>query len=598
MTAPGMNRRVLVIDDQESIREDFRKILAGKPGGSSALQSTRSAFFSDETRRDEAPTFELTLSAQGLEGVQALERGVSEGRPYALAFVDVRMPPGIDGMNTIQELWARDRELQVVICTAYSDYSLEQITDLFGSTDRLLILKKPFDPVEVRQIACALTEKWNAALREREQVQALRRANERAESANRAKSEFLANMSHEIRTPMNAILGYVDLLCDPAATTGERAQYGATIRKSGEHLLTILNDILDLSRIEASRLLVHAADFSPVEVASEVVGLLEAQACERDLTLSLEVVGPVPEVIESDLIRVRQILLNLVGNALKFTHHGRVRVVVRLDDNAAMDHRYLYFDVIDTGIGVSTSELQAIFEPFNQADTSSTRGYGGTGLGLTIAKRLALLLGGDIEVESEPNRGSRFSLRLYAGEVSRRAARARDPQVGRAAGESRAPEVFPEGGRLPLRCLVVEDVKFNQLLIGALLRKAGATVCLAADGREGLSCALQAEKRGEPFDLVLMDMQMPVMDGYEATRRLRAAGFSRPILALTAHAMSGDREKCLQAGCTEYVTKPLDRQRLLAICKRLHDLECSQAPLPAQEREPEGEFGGTGPRTL
>ncbi len=587
-----MNRRVLVIDDQESIQEDFQKILGRRQAATQGLRSARSAFFGEEKQQDDEPHFELSMASQGLEGVALAKRFFAEGHPFALAFVDVRMPPGIDGLHTIKELWQHDSQMQVVICTAYSDYSLDEITTELGHSDRLLILKKPFDPVEVRQLACALTEKWNAAVREREQMQALRRANERAESASRAKSEFLANMSHEIRTPMNALLGYIDLLCDAQSTGAERAQYGETIKKSGEHLLTILNDILDLSRIEASRLAINATDFSPVELASEVVSLMQAQACERDIGLRLEVQGLVPEVIESDLVRVRQILINLVGNAVKFTHKGGVKLVVRLDSNDAMEHRYLYFDVIDTGIGVPREKLELIFEPFNQADTSMTREYGGTGLGLTIAKRLALLLGGDIEVLSEVDKGSRFSLRLYAGELRPATLRSYEhneskpnPKLSNGAG----PQV---GTDMSLRCLVVEDVKFNQLLMGALLRRAGATVVLAGDGKEGVERALEAESKGEPFDLVLMDMQMPIMDGYEATRRLRAAGFSRPILALTAHAMEGDRAKCLQAGCTEYITKPLDRARLLSVCRRLVDLERARAALPREERKQRAQHEG------
>jgi two-component system sensor histidine kinase/response regulator len=603
MTQSATNRRVLVVDDQESIREDFRKILgAGDASRSSALHRARSAFFSEEEARHELPTFELTLAAQGLEGIQALERNLSEGLPFALAFVDVRMPPGIDGLNTIQELWARDPHLQVVICTAYSDYSLEQITELFGATDRLLVLKKPFDPVEVRQIACALTEKWSAARREADQLRALREANLRAEEASRAKSEFLANMSHEIRTPMNAILGYVDLLCEAGTTAEERTRYVTTIRNSGEHLLTLLNDILDLSRIEAARLDVQPAPFSPAELAREIVDLFATGARERGLSLVLEVDAATPAAIESDPHRVRQVLINLVGNALKFTHQGGVRVVVRPERAPAVAPR-LRFEVIDSGIGVEPSQIEAIFEPFNQADTSSTREYGGAGLGLTIAKRLAELLGGEIEVESARGKGSLFSLCLPQAAVALRPADPASPASGaslvaspaRGASALASAEALPAARGLALRCLVVEDVKFNQLLIGAFLRKAGASVTLAGDGREGLERVRAAEARGEPFDLVLMDMQMPVMDGYEATRRLRAAGFTRPIVAVTAHAMAGDREKCLQAGCSEYLTKPVDRNRLLAVCRRLHDLESRTAPVPSSERAPVAPDGPDGP---
>ena len=578
------NRRILVIDDQESIHADFKKILGSDTNEDQALNSARSAFFGEAKEVVRRVGFELTTATQGEEGIELVARARKEDRPFALTFVDVRMPPGIDGIRTIQKLWKEDPDLQVVICTAYADYSFEQIVQELGSTDQLLILKKPFDPVEVRQLAGALTEKWNVVRSERGRLVALRAANERAESANRAKSEFLANMSHEIRTPMNALLGYIDLLCDPDATEDERAKYGETIRRSSDHLLTILNDILDISRIEASRLVINSADISPFGLAKEVLLLMMTQASERDLELVLEVPGAIPEVIETDLVRTRQILLNLVGNAIKFTHSGGVKLVLRLDEHEASDHRYLLFEVVDTGIGIPADKLEQIFEPFSQADTSSTRRYGGTGLGLTISKRLAILLGGDIAVTSVLGRGSTFTLRLYAGELRRAALRPYSNEECRLEPTVATLRDDVSPARLSGRILVVEDVELNQRLMAALLRRAGATVDLADDGRQGMERALAAEAAGEPYDLVLMDMQMPVMDGYDAVRALRAAGFQRPILALTALAMTTDRVRCLDAGCNDYETKPVQRERLIATCHRLIRGE-PPAPLPAVVRD-------------
>jgi two-component system sensor histidine kinase/response regulator len=583
------NRRVLIVDDQESIISDFRKILASGAGESADLAAARSAFFGDGPEESDAaagvPSFELSAANQGEQGLEILRAAIEASRPFALAFVDVRMPPGIDGIQTIKGMCELDSDLQIVLCTAYSDYTFDEIIAELGQTDRLLILKKPFDPVEVRQLASAMTEKWNVIQRERRRMEELRQANLAAESANRAKSEFLANISHEIRTPMNALLGYIDLMCDPEATPTEQAQYVRTIKRSGEHLMMIVSDVLDIARIEASRMVVNTTDFSPFELAHEACSLMYSEASERDLELRLEVPEPIPAVIESDLVRARQIVLNLLGNAIKFTNEGSVRFVVRLDESEASDHRYVCFDVIDTGIGIPPDKVNAIFEAFSQADTSTTREHAGTGLGLTISKRLALLLGGDIEVESEPGEGSRFTLRLYAGELRRAALVEYKPEecdVSRAAAAEQAP-TDTETIRIDGRVLVVEDVKFNQLLIGALLRKAGARVELADDGAEGRDRALAAERSGEPFDLVLMDMQMPVLDGYQATRGLRAAGFERPIVALTAHALTGDRERCLDAGCTEYVTKPIDRPALLRLAKQLIELERADAPFPNVE---------------
>ena len=581
--AETKNLRILVVDDQEAIREDFEKILAAP--AAAPPSSARMAFLGEAQAVVAQPLFELSCASQGEQAVELTERALRTGLRFAVAFVDVRMPPGMDGLQSIKRMWQIDPDLEVVICTAFSDYSFEQIIQELGSTDRLLILKKPFDPVEVRQLAGALTEKWNVVQRERARLEELRLANERAQSANRAKSEFLANMSHEIRTPMNALLGYVEFLCDPLASAEDRLRYGDTIKRSSDHLLTILNDILDISRIEASRLVINRADVAPFELAKEALVLLAPKAAERDVELVLEVPRPIPQVFETDLVRARQVLLNLVGNAIKFTHKGSVRLVLRLDPLEHSDHRYLCFDVIDTGIGIPADKLQSIFEPFSQADGSTTRRYGGTGLGLTISKRLARLMGGDVEVRSEPGQGSTFTLRLYAGELRRATLRTyTSAECTLALAPSAARSAGPTHDFLSGRVLLVEDVELNQRLLAAILRRAGATVDLADDGRMGLELALAAERRGEPFDLVLMDMQMPVMDGYESAHALRAAGFTRPILALTAHAMSTDRERCIAAGCTDYETKPIQRERLLATCRRLVG-EGAPAPLPSADKE-------------
>jgi hypothetical protein len=271
---------------------------------------------------------------------------------------------------------------------------------------------------------------------------------------------------------MNAILGYVDLLCDPDVSPDEQKQFGDTIRKSGEHLLTILNDILDISRIEANRMVLSATDFSPYELTREVLSLMITQACQKDLDFQFRVQGAIPAIVHSDPVRVRQVLLNLVGNAIKFTARGFVRLELSLDGSDGSAHRALVFRVVDSGVGISPESLGKLFDPFSQVDSSTTRRVGGAGLGLTISKRLAHMLGGDVEVVSEAGKGSTFTFRLYAGDL-RGVALVEHPEAETLLGSAvERPSYNPDEYRG--RVLLVEDVKLNQALISAMLRKAGA----------------------------------------------------------------------------------------------------------------------------
>jgi CheY-like chemotaxis protein len=337
-----------------------------------------------------------------------------------------------------------------------------------------------------------------------------------------------------------------------------------TIRRNGAHLLAIINDILDISKIEAGKITVERRACWPRSLVAEVVSLIEPQAKAKHLTLTAEYCGPLPEKILTDPTRLRQILMNLLGNAIKFTELGSVQVRVRMLTPPDAAPARLGFEVLDTGIGMTAEQQAMLFQPFSQADSSMSRRYGGTGLGLAISQRFAQILGGAITVASEPDRGSRFLVAIETGPLDGvpmlESPTDTAPAVkGRAAGgaETRV--------RLSGRILLAEDGPDNQRLISFLLKKAGAEVTVAANGQIALDHYFQACEEGRPFGCILMDMQMPVMDGYEATRELRRAGCLTPILALTAHAMCGDREKCLEAGCTDYATKPIDRNHLLTL---------------------------------
>ncbi|MCW5764734.1 MAG: response regulator [Phycisphaeraceae bacterium] len=379
-------------------------------------------------------------------------------------------------------------------------------------------------------------------------------ARSQAEASSRAKSAFLANMSHEIRTPMTAILGYADVLGERGLSERDRRGAVETIRRNGVHLLAVISDILDVSKIEAGKLAVESADVSLMELVRDVVDLMKVRAEEKGLRLGISLDTPVPETVRTDPTRMRQVLLNLVSNAIKFTERGSVGVHLGI---LRAGRPLLQVRVTDTGVGMTPEQVGILFRPFVQGDISLTRRHGGTGLGLAISKRLTVMLGGDITVSSVPGRGSEFAATFDPGALE--GVRLIQPEAAALPAATRGTGGRTDGpGRLAgVRVLLVEDGPDNQRLLAHVLIRAGATVVVADNGRDGVERAFHAEARAEPFDAVLMDMQMPTMDGYEASGRLRAAGFARPIIALTAHAMAGDREKCLAAGCTEYLTKPI-----------------------------------------
>jgi len=422
--------------------------------------------------------------------------------------------------------------------------------------------------------------------------EAIRQSKAEAEQANAAKSQFLANMSHEIRTPMTAILGFTEMLghsieccttCPEHQACPTRAQNKESvqvIRRNGEHLLELIGDILDLSKVEAGRTEVERVPCSPVQIVEEAVSLMRARAIEKGLTLDARYEFPLPETILSDPVRVRQVLINLVGNAVKFCSHGGVEIVVRCITDVRAGRASMAFDVKDTGIGMTPEQIGRLFQPFAQADSSTTRQYGGTGLGLAISKRLAEVLGGDIHVVSRPGEGSTFTFTVEAalpGPV--RMLNDLSEAAARPSHLSQLPP--PAAVRLCGRVLLAEDGPDNQKLIAMILRQAGADVDLASSGRVAVERVLEAMAAGTPYDTILMDMQMPEMDGYEATSKLRESGYRGPVVALTAHAMAGDRQKCIDAGCDDYATKPVDRLGLLRMLARLMGCPPSEPGEPA-----------------
>ena len=425
----------------------------------------------------------------------------------------------------------------------------------------------PRGPREVQVLAESLSTLVQSLLESRSDLEEkVRKRTEELEQASRAKNEFLANMSHEIRTPMTAILGYAELCLAAETSEAERQRYSQVIFTNGEHLLGVINDILDVAKIEAGRMTVEPTLCSPFDVVSEVVGLMEVPAKERGLDLVVRNEGQIPEVVRTDPTRLRQILINLVGNAIKFTDEGEVTLAFHMESLEGGSET-LVFEVQDTGVGMSSDQIERVFQPFIQADSSTTRKYGGTGLGLAISRTLARMLGGDLLCKSEPGKGSVFRVTIAPGPLDGVRRLGRFPSGGLGVRASvRAPLVLaPE---LRGRVLLAEDVAVNRRLIKLILERAGVAVESAENGRIAQEMARAALEAGEPFDIVFMDMQMPEMDGYEATRRLRQAGYLRPIVALTSHSMSGERQRCLQAGCDDYMTKPIDKMVLLRVLNR------------------------------
>ncbi len=398
----------------------------------------------------------------------------------------------------------------------------------------------------------------------RDLLAALELSKREAIEANEAKSVFLANMSHEIRTPLGAILGFTEFLTETDLPFKEHSAYMDIIQRNGKLLTALIDDILDLAKVESGKIAIETIGISVRDLIDEIMMALEPRALSKEIPLILTLEKSVPTYIRTDPIRFKQILINVIGNAIKFTKEGKINIRIFASDKSDDDGtQTLNIEVTDTGVGISSAQVNQLFQPFTQADSSITRKFGGTGLGLVLSKKLARALGGDLQlVKSKPGVGSQFLISIdITGSIEEH-----EPVNATSHLIKNFKELKPLKN---YRILLVDDSLDNQLLISRILKLSGAEVTIASDGVEGVENALSKD-----FDVVLMDIQMPRLGGREATQQLRQKGFEKPIIALTAHALKEDKDKCLAIGCNYYLTKPIQRNQLIQTivsCSHTHN---------------------------
>ncbi len=574
------NRRILIVDDNPSIHDDFEKILSIKMKDDELASMEELLFDGDEEAdvEEEEPIvdYQIDHAFQGMEAIEMVRKAAKDNDPYALIYMDVRMPPGIDGIKTISKIWEEFPYIEMVICTAYSDYSWDQILTKFGQTDKLFFIKKPVDVVTVKQLSLSLSTKYDLAQRNRDYmvyledevksrteqlrklVKHMTNLKNQAEEANRLKSAFISNISHEIRTPLNIMMGFASLLkSEDNIETKKKEKYIDYINNCGDTLLGIIEDLISIAKLEAGQIKISPGPLMVKELLDELHDVYQFRKKDRiDLRLTIKS-GHEDTKVQTDVIRLKQILTNLLDNALKFTNDGEVEFGFDLQGEDVV------FFVRDTGIGIPKDKLEYVFERFGQIEDATVSAHNGVGIGTSIARKLTELLGGTMWVESEYGQGSTFFFKIpYL--VADNFALNQVPAETDKKVEPVAAPIYKWGDK---KVLIIEAEELNYLFLKEAFYPTEIRDMWVLTGGMALECI----RIDSSINLVLMDLRLDDMNATELAEEIWKIRPELPIIAQTLFPVKEEEEKCLELGFKGYISKPIAMSNLLSTVDKVFE---------------------------